>query len=90
MIAEKFDERAVGLAGAATTVARGRASSGSQRGTSVDCGPRTAPAIQASLTPLPPELEYRFVYRDLVLLDDGANLIVDILENAVAAVARRA
>lgn len=41
------------------------------------------PAIQASLTPLPPELEYRFVYRDLVLLDVGANLIVDILENAL-------
>ena len=40
-------------------------------------------AILASLTPLPPELEYRFVYRDLVLLDVGANLIVDILENAL-------
>ena len=41
------------------------------------------PVILASLTPLPPELEYRFVYRDLVLLDVGANLIVDILENAL-------
>lgn len=40
-------------------------------------------AILATLTPLPPELEYRFVYRDLVLLDVGANLIVDILENAL-------
>ena len=41
------------------------------------------PAILATLTPLPPELEYRFVYRDLVLLDVGANLIVDILEDAL-------
>ena len=41
------------------------------------------PAILATLTPLPPGLEYRFVYRDLVLLDVGANLVVDILENAL-------
>ena len=41
------------------------------------------PAILATLTPLPAELEYRFVYRDLVLLDVGANLVVDILENAL-------
>ena len=41
------------------------------------------PAILATLTPLPSELEYRFVYRDLVLLDVGANLVVDILENAL-------
>ncbi len=40
-------------------------------------------AILASLTPLPPELEYRFVYRDLVLLDVRANLVVDILEDAL-------
>ena len=33
--------------------------------------------ILATLTPLPPELEYRFVYGDLVLLDVGANLVVD-------------
>ena len=41
------------------------------------------PAVLATLTTLPPELEYRFVYRDLVLLDVGANLVVDILENAL-------
>jgi hypothetical protein len=41
-------------------------------------------AILATLTPLPPELEYRFVYRDLVLLDVGANLVVDVLENALS------
>jgi hypothetical protein len=46
-------------------------------------GHEITPAILASLTPLPPELEYRFVDRDLVLLDVAANLIVDILENAV-------
>jgi hypothetical protein len=41
------------------------------------------PAVPVSLTPLSAELEYRFVHRDLVLLDVGANLIVDILENAL-------
>jgi hypothetical protein len=45
--------------------------------------PRMPPAILATLTPLPPGLEYRFVYRDLVLVDVGANLVVDILENAL-------
>jgi hypothetical protein len=40
-------------------------------------------AIRSSLVPLPAELEYRFVDRNLVLLDVGANLIVDILENAL-------
>ena len=44
---------------------------------------KMTPAILVLLTPLPPELEYRFVDRDLVLLDVGANLIVDILENAL-------
>jgi hypothetical protein len=41
------------------------------------------PAIMATLTPLPSELEYRFVYRDLFLVDVGANMVVDILENAL-------
>ena len=41
------------------------------------------PAILATLTPLPAELEYRIVYRDLVLLDVAANLVVDVLENAL-------
>jgi hypothetical protein len=40
-------------------------------------------AILATLTPLPPELQYRFVYRDLVLVDVDANLVVDILEDAL-------
>jgi hypothetical protein len=40
-------------------------------------------AILATLTPLPAEIEYRIVYRDLVLLDVGANLVVDVLENAL-------
>ena len=33
------------------------------------------------LPSLPPELEYRFVGRDLVLVDVDLNLVVDILEN---------
>jgi len=45
--------------------------------------PVMPPAVFATLTPLPPGLEYRFVYRDLVLVDVGANLVVDILENAL-------
>jgi hypothetical protein len=44
--------------------------------------PAIPPAILATLTPLPPGLEYRFAYRDLVLVDVGANLVVDLLENA--------
>jgi hypothetical protein len=35
------------------------------------------------LPPLPQELEYRFVGRHLVLLDVEANLVVDVLRNAV-------
>jgi len=46
-------------------------------------GQRMPPSILATLTPLPSELEYRFVYGDLVLLDVGANLVIDILENAL-------
>jgi hypothetical protein len=37
------------------------------------------------LPPLPPELQYRFVFRDLVLVDVHANLVVDVLPNALAA-----
>ena len=47
------------------------------------------PAILATLTPLPQGLEYRFVYRDLVLVDVGANLVVDILENALPLIPTR-
>lgn len=39
-------------------------------------------AIQR-LPPLPSELEYRFVDRDLVLLDMETDLVVDVLENAL-------
>jgi hypothetical protein len=35
------------------------------------------------LPPLPDELEYRFVGRDLVLLDVDANLVVDVLREAL-------
>ena len=51
--------------------------------------PGMPPAILAALTPLPPGLEYRFVYRDLVLVDVGANLVVDIVENALPLTATR-
>jgi hypothetical protein len=39
------------------------------------------------LPPLPPELAYRFVGRDLVLVDVHANLVVDILDLALPTVA---
>ena len=41
------------------------------------------PTLLAVLPPLPEELQYRFVDRDLVLVDIHANLVVDILENAL-------
>jgi hypothetical protein len=41
------------------------------------------PSILWRLPRLPDELEYRFVGRHIVLLDVHANLVVDILENAV-------
>jgi hypothetical protein len=41
------------------------------------------PSLLRALPPLPRELEYRFSHRDLVLLDTHANLVVDILENAL-------
>jgi hypothetical protein len=37
----------------------------------------------AALPGLPEELEYRFVGADLVLIDVPADLVVDILENAL-------
>lgn len=40
------------------------------------------PAVLAALPPLPAELEYRFVGRDLVLIDVDADLVVDILRDA--------
>lgn len=42
------------------------------------------PAILQALPPLPPELQYRMVRTDLVLIDVHADLIVDILPYAIA------
>ena len=41
-----------------------------------------APIVR-ELPELPPELEYRFVGRDLVLVDTDANIVVDILRDAL-------
>jgi hypothetical protein len=41
------------------------------------------PCILNALPPLPDELQYRFVGVDLILVDIHANLVVDILRNAV-------
>ena len=43
------------------------------------------PTLLAALPPLPDELQYRFADRDLVLIDMHADLVVDILENALPA-----
>jgi hypothetical protein len=45
----------------------------------------TAPSLLANLPPLPKELEYRIVNRDLVLHDIAANLIVDFMPHAIRA-----
>jgi hypothetical protein len=39
----------------------------------------TPPSVLAALPPLPDELQYRFVGRDLVLVDAEANVVLDIL-----------
>ena len=44
---------------------------------------RVWPALLAALPPLPEELEYRFVGWDLVLVDVHADLILDILKDAL-------
>ena len=41
------------------------------------------PAMLRRLPELPPELEYRFVGRDLVLVDILGNVVVDVLRDAV-------
>lgn len=41
------------------------------------------PCLLAALPPLPRELEYRFVGRDLILWDVHAGLIVDFVPNAI-------
>ena len=44
------------------------------------------PCLLAALPPLPPELQYRFVRRDLILWDVHAGLIVDFVPDALEAV----
>jgi hypothetical protein len=41
------------------------------------------PAMLRRLPELPPELEYRFVGRDLVLVDILTSVVVDVLRDAV-------
>jgi hypothetical protein len=41
------------------------------------------PNILAALPKLPEDLEYRFVNRNMILLDTHANLIVDFVPNAI-------
>lgn len=43
----------------------------------------TPPTLLENLPKLPPELEYRVVGRDLILRDAKANLIVDLLPDAI-------
>ena len=43
------------------------------------------PTLLAVLPALPPQLQYRFFDRDLVLIDVDADLVVDILRNALPA-----
>jgi len=43
------------------------------------------PALLQALPRLPHELEYRFIGRHLILRDVDANLVVDVLENALPA-----
>jgi malonyl CoA-acyl carrier protein transacylase len=47
-------------------------------------GTAMLPCILEALPPLPPELQYRLVARDLVLIDVHASLVVDILREALA------
>ena len=46
---------------------------------------RIWPALLEALPALPDELQYRFVDRDLVLVDVHANLVVDVLKDALPA-----
>jgi hypothetical protein len=47
------------------------------------------PRLLKSLYPLPPDLEYRFIDRHLVLLDIDAHIIVDIVRDVVPSSLRR-
>lgn len=48
-----------------------------------NAGPVMWPSLLAALPELPPELEYRFIGQDLVLIDMLANLVVDVLHDAL-------
>jgi hypothetical protein len=43
----------------------------------------TPPTLMLKLPELPPELAYMFVGRDLVLKDNRAELVVDLITNAL-------
>ena len=43
----------------------------------------TPPSLLTNLPPLPKEIEYRVAGHDLILLDAKANLVVDLIENAI-------
>jgi len=43
------------------------------------------PTLLAVLPPLPPQLQYRFFDRDLVLIDMDADLVIDVLKGALPA-----
>jgi hypothetical protein len=48
-----------------------------------NAGPVMWPSMLWALPELPPDLEYRFIGRDLVLIDMLANLVVDVLHDAL-------
>ena len=48
-----------------------------------NAGPVMWPSMLRALPELPPELEYRFIGRDLVLIDMLGNLVVDVLRDAL-------
>jgi len=72
LLAERDDEPSFGVG---PVVVNGRFPNG--RGNAV------WPAMLSALPALPPELQYRFVDRDLVLIDIDANLVVDVLPDAL-------
>ena len=47
------------------------------------------PTLLAALPPLPSELQYRFFDRDLIVIDMHADLVVDVMKNALPASPRR-
>jgi hypothetical protein len=47
------------------------------------CGSYMPASLIAVLPALPPELQYRFIGSDLVLIDIGAGLVVDVLRDAL-------